>query len=56
MGEKKKVSEKVSVPAIVENDCPFKHFVFSVFSHRHHEQPHHAPNAFMAQLKFSSRM
>jgi hypothetical protein len=26
------------------------------FSHRCHEQPHSAPNAFMAQLKFSSRM
>jgi hypothetical protein len=26
------------------------------FSHRCHEQPHPAPNAFMAQLKFSSRM
>jgi hypothetical protein len=29
--------------------------IFS-FSHRCHEQPHPAPNAFMAQLKFSSRM
>jgi len=28
--------------------------IFS-FSHRHHEPPHPAPNAFMAQLKFSSR-
>jgi hypothetical protein len=29
--------------------------IFSFF-HRRHEQPHPAPNAFMAQLKFSSRM
>jgi hypothetical protein len=26
------------------------------FFHRRHEQPHHAPNAIMAQLKFSSRL
>jgi hypothetical protein len=28
----KKVSKKVSVPAIVENDYPFKQFEFSIFS------------------------
>jgi hypothetical protein len=32
---------------------PNQFAIFS-FSHRHHEQPHPAPNAFMAQLKFSS--
>jgi hypothetical protein len=26
---------------------------FSVLFHRYHEQPHHASNAFMAQLKFN---
>jgi hypothetical protein len=31
-------------------------FVVFGFSHRCHELPHHAPNVFMAQLKFSSRM
>jgi hypothetical protein len=31
-------------------------FAIFGFSHRHHEPPHHAPNAFTAQLKFSSRM
>jgi hypothetical protein len=31
-------------------------FAIIGFSHRHHEPPHHGPNAFMAQLKFSSRM
>jgi hypothetical protein len=31
-------------------------FAIFCFSHRCHEQQHHAPNAILAQLKFSPRM
>jgi hypothetical protein len=46
----------VILVSISEKRFQSQQFAIFSFSHRRHEPPHHAPNAFMAQLKFSSRM